>query len=273
MYAYSGHSKIYISDKVIEVINHMLQIGLKPSRNMYESVIKIWANSKRPDAPRISESIFKSMIETTGVVTPPSIEIFNLLMKVWATSMLPNAVKKVQEVYQTIVDANIKPTAATDIKLTDTNETKPAEMNETKPTKPTETTETKPTVTNNIKPTETNDIKPTENNEIKAIKTEETPVAPTIVSDTDSKFMGDQTEKKPIDSSPIDINSENKIANSSEKVERNSYPLMILLFIIAILLSLGFYIHKNIDSFNTAFMVYKIPLYRGYVYQIGRAHV
>ncbi len=113
MYSYSGYSKIYISDKVIEVINHMLQLGLRPSRNMYESTIKIWANSKRPDAPRVTENIFKSMIEINGLDEPPSIEIFNLLMKVWATSMLPNAVKKVQEVYQTIIDANIKPTTTT----------------------------------------------------------------------------------------------------------------------------------------------------------------
>lgn len=99
--------------RALEVAEHMLSTGITPSRSMYESLLRMWVVSRRPDSPRIAESIFRSMVACTYSATAvarqpisgddkdllnaekPSSISFLLLLEAWARSPLPNAAIKV----------------------------------------------------------------------------------------------------------------------------------------------------------------------------------
>ena len=48
--------------RALEVAEHMLSTGITPSKVIYESLLRMWVVSRRPDSPRITESIFRSMV-------------------------------------------------------------------------------------------------------------------------------------------------------------------------------------------------------------------
>lgn len=105
--------------RALEVAEHMLSTGITPSRSMYESLLRMWVVSRRPDSPRIAESIFRSMVACTYSATAvardpitisggdkdysnaekPSTISFLLLLEAWARSPLPNAAIKVETKY------------------------------------------------------------------------------------------------------------------------------------------------------------------------------
>lgn len=105
--------------RALEVAEHMLSTGITPSRSLYESLLRMWVVSRRPDSPRIAESIFRSMVSCTYSASAiaklpvssvkgtnvdsdadsnsrPSQSSFLLLLEAWARSPLPNAASKVR---------------------------------------------------------------------------------------------------------------------------------------------------------------------------------
>lgn len=107
--------------RALEVAEHMLSTGITPSRSMYESLLRMWVVSRRPDSPRIAESIFRSMVACTYSATAvardpikgddrdlldaekPSTISFLLLLEAWARSPLPNAAIKVESKYMPLL--------------------------------------------------------------------------------------------------------------------------------------------------------------------------
>jgi hypothetical protein len=106
--------------RALEVAEHMLSTGITPSRSLYESLLRMWVVSRRPDSPRIAESIFRSMVSCTYSASAiaklpvssvkgtsvdsdadsdsrPSQSSFLLLLEAWARSPLPNAATKVRD--------------------------------------------------------------------------------------------------------------------------------------------------------------------------------
>jgi hypothetical protein len=105
----SGPVQTY-PDRALEAAQLMLATELVPSRRIYESLLRIWVASRRADAPRVADSIFRSMVGRLCAQAPPSVTSFELLMQAWADSPLPTAAVRAEEVLQTMVEAGVKPT-------------------------------------------------------------------------------------------------------------------------------------------------------------------
>lgn len=97
-----------IPDLALRVVKSMLQAKLTPSEEIYEILLRIWAKSQRPDAPRVTESVFRSMLGR--LPTAPSQEAFLRFLETWVYSKLPNAAEKAEEIYETMKAAQVERT-------------------------------------------------------------------------------------------------------------------------------------------------------------------
>ena len=92
-----------------------------PSINVYKLLLKIWVQSRRSDAPKICESIFKTIVSyslrstTTSKKRPKiDLEVFLLLLESWTMTPLPQSALKAQEVLETMKEANVTPNGKVD---------------------------------------------------------------------------------------------------------------------------------------------------------------
>mmetsp|Transcript_27550 Transcript_27550/g.37882 ORF Transcript_27550/g.37882 Transcript_27550/m.37882 type:complete len:1909 (-) Transcript_27550:548-6274(-) len=105
-----------VPDRALEIVRYMIANGEIPTEETFETLLRIWVNSKRSDSPKIAESIFKTIVaysnrrinrndeKFAGPVDSPKVdrEIFVLLLECWAKSPLPTAVTKAEEVIGTM---------------------------------------------------------------------------------------------------------------------------------------------------------------------------
>lgn len=106
------HKPPLIANRALELVKNMHTVGVEPTRQVYTSLLSLWVDSQRSDAPRMAEAIFRMMLvkgTTAESMEPVSRDIFLRLLSCWANSVLPQAAKKAEEILETMELAGHEP--------------------------------------------------------------------------------------------------------------------------------------------------------------------
>jgi hypothetical protein len=99
------------ADNARNALRYMASLQVIPSLAVYESLLKTWVNSRRPDSPRVCEEIVRSLREQDISMSQTS--TYNILLKAWSRSLLPSAGSKAIEVLEMMNKDNIIPDGET----------------------------------------------------------------------------------------------------------------------------------------------------------------